>query len=78
MNNETEQTVYLELEDNGSLVRALQALLHSRKFLLLVFGVVQTLVAYYADIPAEVWASIDALVVAVIAGIAHEDAAEKR
>jgi hypothetical protein len=56
----------------------LMALLHSRKVLLAMAGVAQTLIAHYFDIPAEVWASIDGLLVVVIGAIAHEDAAEKR
>ena len=53
--------------------RTLNGLLHSRKFLLAVFGVGQTLIFYYTNVDPEVWASIDALIVAVILGIAHED-----
>lgn len=52
-------------------------LLKSRKFLLAILGVINTLVSHYCNIPAEVWASIDALLLAVIAGIAAEDSAEK-
>jgi hypothetical protein len=62
----------------GTFVDTLKALLHSRKVLLAMAGVAQTLVAHYFDIPAEVWASIDGLLVVVIGAIAHEDAAEKR
>lgn len=58
-------------------MNTLKLLLRSRKVLLAAFGVVQTLAAHYLDIPIEVWASIDALVVAVIGAIAYEDAAEK-
>ena len=54
-----------------------QSLLRSRKFLLAVLGVISTLVAHYLDIPKDVWLSIDGLLLAVIAGIAVEDAAEK-
>lgn len=57
---------------------ALKALLHSRKILLLGFGVVTALVSHYADVPADVWLSIEALVLAVIGSIAAEDAAAKR
>jgi len=56
----------------------LKSLLHSRKFWLAVFGVIQSLVLHYVPgFPPEVWQSIDALVIAVIAGIALEDAALK-
>lgn len=54
------------------------ALATSRKVLLAVAGVIGTLVLHYAEIDPEVWAAIDALLIAVIAGIAHEDAATKR
>lgn len=57
---------------------AFAALFRSRKFLLAVFGVVQSAVSVYLEVPVELWASIDALVVVVISGIAVEDAAEKR
>lgn len=55
----------------------IQSLLHSRKFLLATFGVIQTIVAHYTEIPPDVWASIDALVAILIGAIAYEDAAEK-
>ena len=55
-----------------------KALLYSRKFWLSVFGVVQTLIAHYLSIPADIWQAIDALVLVLIASIAAEDAAEKR
>jgi hypothetical protein len=53
------------------------ALAHSRKFWLLVFAVVQTLVAAYLNVRPEVWGAIDALIVFAINAIAKEDAAEK-
>lgn len=56
----------------------LKALFRSRKFLIALFGVVQTMVNHYFDVPAEVWASIDGLLVVLIGAIAHEDAAQKR
>ena len=56
----------------------MKSLLHSRKFWLAVFGVVQSIVLHLVpDFPSEVWQSIDALVIAVIAGIALEDSALK-
>lgn len=55
-----------------------RALLYSRKFWLATFAVVQTLVMHYYQVDPQVWAAIDALIAVVIAGIAHEDAAEKR
>lgn len=56
----------------------LRGLLHSRKFLLAAFGVIQTLVFQFVpDFPEEVWLSIDGLVAVVIVSIAAEDAAEK-
>ena len=57
----------------------LQSLLHSRKFWIAVFGVIQTvLFQFVPDFPPTVWAAIDALVIVLIAAIATEDAAEKR
>ncbi len=56
----------------------MKSLLRSRKVLLAVLGVVQTLVLHYLDLPTEVWASINALLLAVIGGIAIEDAATKK
>lgn len=51
-------------------------LLRSRKFLLAVAGLIMTLLGHYAGLPIEVLASIDALLIAVIAGIAGEDMAQ--
>lgn len=59
-------------------MNTIKLLFRSRKFLIAFFGVIQTLVLYYFDVPPEVWASIDALVVVLIGAIAHEDAAEKK
>lgn len=53
------------------------SILKSRKFWLAVFGVVQTLVLHYFDVPEAVWQSIAGLVGVLIAGIALEDAGEK-
>lgn len=53
------------------------SLLHSRKFLVALLGVITTLVSHYLHIDPEVWGSIDALLVTVILGIAAEDSAEK-
>jgi len=52
----------------------MKALLHSRKFWLAVFGVVQTvLFQFYPQFNQQVWQSIDALIVVLIAAIAYED-----
>jgi hypothetical protein len=56
----------------------LNGLLQSRKFWLAVFGVVQAIVLHYLAVPQEIWMSIEGLVMVLIAGIAIEDAAEKR
>jgi hypothetical protein len=53
------------------------SLLYSRKFWLAVFGVVQAIVFVYLEVPDELWQSITALVMVLIASIAAEDAAEK-
>jgi hypothetical protein len=54
-----------------------KSLFRSRKVLLACLGVVNTLVAHYLKVDPEVWASIDALLVVLIASIALEDAGEK-
>ena len=56
---------------------SLLALVKSRKFMLAVFGVINTLVAYYFDVPTEVWGSINGLILSVILGITAEDYATK-
>lgn len=53
------------------------SLLKSRKILLLIFGIVQSLVLHYLSVPPDIWQAIDALIIAVIAGIALEDAGAK-
>jgi hypothetical protein len=54
----------------------LQKLLHSRKFLLALVGVIQTvLFQFVPDFPKEVWLSINGLLIVVIATIAVEDVA---
>ena len=54
------------------------SLLHSRKFWLAVFGVVQSIVGVFVpEFPPELWQSIDGLVVVLIACIAAEDSALK-
>jgi len=49
----------------------------SRKFWLAVWGLIQTVVLHYLAIPSDIIIAADALVIAVIAGIAYEDGAEK-
>ncbi len=54
------------------------SLLHSRKFWIAVFGLLQTILfQFLPDFPPTVWQAIDVLVMVVIAAIAWEDAAEK-
>jgi len=55
----------------------LKSLLKSRKFWLAVFGVVQSLVFYFFDVPMTIWGAIDVLVAVLINAIATEDAALK-
>ena len=53
-------------------------LLRSRKVLLAVVGIIQTIVFnLIPDFPPEAWKTINTLLLAVIGGIAVEDAAEK-
>ena len=59
-------------------MNVLKALLRSRKVWLAIIGMVQTIVfTLLPDFPTEVWQAINVLLLAVIAGIAVEDAAEK-
>ena len=56
----------------------MSSLLHSRKFWIAVFGLLQTILfQFLPDFPPTVWQAIDVLVMVVIAAIAWEDAAEK-
>jgi len=55
------------------------ALLHSRKFWLAIFGVIQTVVFnIFPEFPEAMWIAIDGLVVVLIGTIAWEDSSEKR
>lgn len=59
-------------------MNVLKALLRSRKVWLAIIGVAQTIIfTLLPDFPAEVWQAINVLLLAVIGGIAVEDAAEK-
>jgi len=59
-------------------MNVLKRLWGSRKVRLALLGAVQSIVfALIPDFPAEVWQAINVLLLAVIAGIAVEDAAEK-
>lgn len=55
----------------------MNGLLHSRKFWLAVFGVVQAIVLHYLHVPDDIWQQITMLVMVLIAGIAAEDVATK-
>lgn len=55
----------------------MQRLLKSSKFWLAVLGVINTLVSYYLNVPAEVWASVNALFLTVIITVCAEDVALK-
>ena len=52
-------------------------LLKNKSFWMAVLAVVQTLVLHYLNIDAEIWASIDALLLVVISIFATEDIASK-
>jgi hypothetical protein len=52
-------------------------LFKSRKFLLALFAVVQSIVFHFCNVAPELWQAIDALVAVLIAMIAAEDAAQK-
>jgi len=56
----------------------MSSLLHSRKFWIAVFGLIQTIVFQFVpSFPQEIWMAIDTLVIVLIGAIAWEDAAEK-
>lgn len=53
------------------------SLLRSRKVLLALLAVVQSLTLYYMDVPSDVWQSIDLLLIVLISAIAYEDGQQK-
>lgn len=56
----------------------LSSLLRSRKFWLSVIAVIQTIVFhYFTDFPAEVWESINVILLFLVGMIAVEDSAAK-
>lgn len=56
----------------------MKSLIHSRKFWLAVFGLIQTIVFHlWPAFPPEVWQAIDILVIVLIGAIAAEDVATK-
>jgi hypothetical protein len=56
---------------------AWRALLRSRKFLLAVYALVQTLALHYLALPADIIWTLDAVIITLITTIALEDAAQK-
>jgi hypothetical protein len=54
------------------------SLFRSRKFLLLLLDTTISILAYYNAVDPAIIAILQPVVIAVILGIAHEDAAEKR
>lgn len=55
-----------------------QSLIHSRKFWIAVFGLVQTIIFHLLPtFPAEIWQAIDTLAGVLIIAIAAEDVALK-
>ena len=59
-------------------MRIIMGLLRSRKVLLAIIGIIQTIVfTLIPEFPPDVWKTINTLLLAVIGGIAIEDAAEK-
>jgi len=52
----------------------MSSLIHSRKFWLAVFGILQAVVLHYFNVPDEIWQAIASLVGVLIASIALEDA----
>lgn len=60
------------------MLEALKSLLRSRKFLLTVVAVLQTVLLQYFQIDPEIWQAIDALLLWLIGMITLEDYAAKR
>lgn len=61
------------------MLNAIKALFRSRKFLLSLVALIQTVVFhFFPDIPESLWLSIDGILGWLIAMIAAEDAAAKR
>lgn len=54
------------------------SLLKNRQFWLAVLALIQTLLLNYLGVPAEIWASIDAILVIVIANYTVEQVATTR
>ena len=62
----------------GEITGGLASMLYSRKFWLAIVALVQSIVLSLTDFPPELWVSVNALLAAVIAATAYEDAALKR
>jgi hypothetical protein len=58
-------------------LKVLSSMLHSRKVLLALAGLIQTVALNYYGVDPAVWLSIDGLLVAAIGSIAYEDGAAK-
>ena len=52
------------------------ALLRNRQFWVAVLALLQTVVLNYLNVPAEIWASIDAILVVVISAYTVEQVAQ--
>jgi len=60
------------------MLNAFGSLFKSRKFWLMVIGVIQTIVFFFLpEFPDAIWQAINTLLIALIGMIAVEDAAEK-
>lgn len=55
----------------------MQSLLRSRKFYLSLWALIQTIVGHYLQIPSDIIAAADAVVIVLVAAIAYEDGQEK-
>jgi hypothetical protein len=71
-------TIIEPVEPKPSIRRSVLGLLRSRKVLLALAAIAQTVALDQLGVAPEVWASIDAILAVVIGGIAAEDAAAKR
>jgi hypothetical protein len=56
---------------------ALSGLFRSRKFMVALWGLAQTVILHYLSVDMELIVAVDGVVMIVIAGIAAEDSADK-
>lgn len=55
----------------------MQTLLHSRKFWLSIYALVQAIILHYLEVPPDIIVAVSAVVMVLVGAIATEDAAAK-